>query len=187
MPTLAGAGRAGTPRGRVSAGTRRLRNETHSLMRERSRETAAVWCRTKLACFFKPGMPSEGREYVVGPGTLLVELALFADQVDPPMSRRRAGDGGRHPRSRRRFREMLEGCPGSARRYRDVMASPIDELDPRTVDGEDDDRYRRRAASRPGGSRLRPGGGDRELERQYPPPYNHVKSDSPAACIGGRS
>jgi CRP-like cAMP-binding protein len=73
----------------------------------------------------EPGMPSEGREFIVGPGTLLGELALLTDMVCPMTAT------AQEPTvviriSRSQFRKMLEGYPGSAKKLRDIMASRVD-------------------------------------------------------------
>ena len=73
----------------------------------------------------EPGTASGGREYSVGPGTLLGELALVAETVSPVTAI------AREPTvliriSRSLFRKMLEGYPGAAQRMRDIMAERVD-------------------------------------------------------------
>src|SRR5690606_24247822 len=67
---------------------------------------------------------SGGREFVVGPGTLLNELSLLTDAVSPvtaiaiePTVLVRL--------SRNLFRKTLEGYPAAAKRLRDVMAERV--------------------------------------------------------------
>jgi CRP-like cAMP-binding protein len=72
----------------------------------------------------EPATPS-GKEYSVGPGTLLGELALLTDTVSPVTAI------AREPTvvmriSRGLFRKMLEGYPGAAQRMRDIMAERVD-------------------------------------------------------------
>ena len=61
----------------------------------------------------EPGTPSEGKEFTVGPGTLVGELALLTDTVRP------ATAIAHEPTtviriSRSLFRKMLEGYPDAA-------------------------------------------------------------------------
>jgi CRP-like cAMP-binding protein len=68
---------------------------------------------------------ASGKEYSVGPGTLLGELALLTDTVSPVTAI------AREPTvmmriSRGLFRKMLEGYPGAAQRMRDIMAERVD-------------------------------------------------------------
>ena len=69
--------------------------------------------------------PAEGREYTVGPGTLLGELALLTDAVSPVTAI------AREPTtviriSRGLFRKMLEGYPAAAVALRDLIAKRLD-------------------------------------------------------------
>jgi CRP-like cAMP-binding protein len=73
----------------------------------------------------EPGMLSEGKEVIVGPGTLVGELALLTDMVCP------ATAIAKEPTvviriSRSLFRKMLEGYPAAAVKLRDVMAERVD-------------------------------------------------------------
>jgi CRP-like cAMP-binding protein len=73
----------------------------------------------------EPGTFSESREFTVGPGTLVGELALLTDTVSS------ATAIAKEPTtvvriSRNLFRKMLEGYPGAAERLRDLMASRVD-------------------------------------------------------------
>jgi CRP-like cAMP-binding protein len=73
----------------------------------------------------EPGMLSEGKEIIVGPGTLVGELALLTDMVCP------ATAIAKEPTvviriSRSLFRKMLEGYPAAAVKLRDVMAERVD-------------------------------------------------------------
>jgi CRP-like cAMP-binding protein len=73
----------------------------------------------------EPGMLSEGKEVIVGPGTLVGELALLTDIVCP------ATAIAKEPTvviriSRSLFRKMLEGYPAAAVKLRDVMAERVD-------------------------------------------------------------
>jgi CRP-like cAMP-binding protein len=73
----------------------------------------------------EPGVPSDGKEIIVGPGTLVGELALISDMVCPMTAT------AQEPTvvirvSRSQFRKMLEGYPAAAVKLRDVMATRID-------------------------------------------------------------
>ena len=67
---------------------------------------------------------SEGKEFTVGPGTLVGELALLTDMVCP------ATAIAKEPTvviriSRSLFKKMLEGYPAAAEKLRDVMAERL--------------------------------------------------------------
>ena len=73
----------------------------------------------------EPGTLSEGKEVIVGPGTLVGELALLTDMVCP------ATAIAKEPTvviriSRSLFRKMLEGYPDAAVKLRDIMAERLD-------------------------------------------------------------
>jgi CRP-like cAMP-binding protein len=73
----------------------------------------------------EPATPAGGREYRVGPGTLLGELALLTDTISPVTAI------AREPTvliriSRSLFRKMLEGYPGAAQHMREIMAERVD-------------------------------------------------------------
>jgi CRP-like cAMP-binding protein len=73
----------------------------------------------------EPATPTAGKEYNVGPGTLLGELALLTDTVSPVTVI------AREPTvliriSRSLFRKMLEGYPAAAQRMRDIMTERVD-------------------------------------------------------------
>lgn len=73
----------------------------------------------------EPGTFSDGKEVIVGPGTLIGELALLTDMVcqataiaKEPVTVIRI--------SRSLFRKMLEGYPAAALTLRDIMAKRLD-------------------------------------------------------------
>ena len=73
----------------------------------------------------EPPTTSGSKEYDVGPGTLLGELALLTDTVSPVTAI------AREPTtliriSRSLFRKMLEGYPAAAERMRDMLADRAD-------------------------------------------------------------
>ena len=72
----------------------------------------------------EPGTFSDGKEVIVGPGTLIGELALLTDMVcqataiaKEPVTVIRI--------SRSLFRKMLEGYPAAAEKLRDIMAERV--------------------------------------------------------------
>ncbi|HZT26229.1 MAG TPA: cyclic nucleotide-binding domain-containing protein [Pseudolabrys sp.] len=73
----------------------------------------------------EPAQAGRGREYTVGPGTLLGELALLTDTVSP-VTAIAAEPTVLIRISRGLFRKMLEGYPSAAQRLRDVMAERVD-------------------------------------------------------------
>jgi CRP-like cAMP-binding protein len=72
----------------------------------------------------EPGTFSEGKEHIVGPGTLVGELALLTDMVCPATAIAKEPTVViRIPRSL--FRKMLEGYPAAASQLRDIMAERL--------------------------------------------------------------
>ena len=72
----------------------------------------------------EPGTFSEGREYTVGPGTLVGELALITDVVSSSTAI------AKEPTvvirlSRNLFRKTLEGYPAAAEKLRDILAGRL--------------------------------------------------------------
>ncbi|HEY2755601.1 Crp/Fnr family transcriptional regulator [Phenylobacterium sp.] len=72
----------------------------------------------------EPGTFSEGKEYTVGPGTLVGELALLTDMVCP------ATAIAKEPTvviriPRHLFRKMLEGYPAAAEKLRGIMTARL--------------------------------------------------------------
>ena len=78
----------------------------------------------------EPGTFSEGKDFIVGPGTLVGELALLTDTVCA------ATAIAKEPTtviriSRSLFRKMLEGYPEAAVKLRDIMGSRARRMDAR--------------------------------------------------------
>jgi len=76
------------------------------------------------ALLLEPGTPSDGKEIVVGPGTLVGELALLTDIICP------ATAIAKEPTvviriSRSLFKKMLEGYPAAAEKLRDIMVNRL--------------------------------------------------------------
>ncbi|HEY6833774.1 MAG TPA: Crp/Fnr family transcriptional regulator [Pseudolabrys sp.] len=72
----------------------------------------------------EPGTFSEGKEYTVGPGTLIGELALLTDMVCPATAIAKGPTVViRIPRSL--FRKMLEGYPDAAEKLREIMSTRL--------------------------------------------------------------
>ena len=71
-----------------------------------------------------PGTPSDGKEVIVGRGSLVGELALLTDMVCPATAI--ANETTVVIRiSRSLFRKMLEGYPAAAAQLRDIMADRL--------------------------------------------------------------
>jgi CRP-like cAMP-binding protein len=71
------------------------------------------------------GAASDAAEYIVGPGTLLGELALLTETISPVTAI------AKEPTvlvriSRSLFRKVLEGYPAAAQHMRDAMAARVD-------------------------------------------------------------
>ena len=72
----------------------------------------------------EPGTFSEGKEYTVGPGTLVGELALLTDMVCPATAIAKGPTVViRIPRNL--FRKMLEGYPDAAEKLREIMGARL--------------------------------------------------------------
>ncbi|MSO67698.1 MAG: Crp/Fnr family transcriptional regulator [Pseudolabrys sp.] len=72
----------------------------------------------------EPGTPSEGKEIIVGRGTLVGELALLTEMVSPATAT--ANETTVVIRiSRSLFRKMLESYPAAAVQLRDIMAGRL--------------------------------------------------------------
>ena len=70
--------------------------------------------------------PTSGKDYTVGPGTLLGELALLTETVSPVTAIARESTVLiRIPRTL--FRKMLEGYPAAAQHMRDILAERVDQ------------------------------------------------------------
>ena len=72
----------------------------------------------------EPGTFSEGKEYTVGPGTLVGELALLTEMVCPATAIAK-GPTVVIRISRSLFRKMLEGYPQAAKVLRDNMTERL--------------------------------------------------------------
>jgi CRP-like cAMP-binding protein len=73
----------------------------------------------------EPNSPLEGKQFTVGPGTLVGELALLTDTVC------QATAIAKEPTvviriSRSLFRKMLEGYPAAAQKMREMVAERVD-------------------------------------------------------------
>jgi CRP-like cAMP-binding protein len=72
----------------------------------------------------EPGTFSEGKEYTIGPGTLIGELALLTDMVCPATAIAKGPTVViRIPRNL--FRKMLEGYPDAAEKLREIMSTRL--------------------------------------------------------------
>lgn len=121
VPTLAALGKQALRVLAIGAETRHL--QSGAVLFYAGELTDGGYIVQEGALQIEPG--SGGREFVVGPGTLLGELSLLTDAVSPvtaiaiePTVLVRL--------SRNLFRKTLEGYPAAAKRLREVMAERVD-------------------------------------------------------------
>jgi CRP-like cAMP-binding protein len=122
VPTLAALGKQALRVLAIGAETRNLPSGAVLYYAGEVADGAYVVQRGSL--LLEPGTFSEGREYTVGPGTLVGELALITDVVSPSTAI------AKEPTvvirlSRNLFRKMLEGYPAAAEKMRDIMAARL--------------------------------------------------------------
>lgn len=123
VPTFAALGRQALQVLAIGADTRHL--QTGAVLFYAGELSDAAYLIQEGALLLEPGTFTEHEERVVGPGTLIGELALLTDTVSP------ATAIAREPTTvvritRTLFRKMLEGYPAAAQRLRDLMASRVD-------------------------------------------------------------
>jgi len=121
VPTLAALGRQALRVLAVGADTRHLANGAVLFYAGEPADGGYVVFEGEL--LVKPNT-ADGKEYTVGPGTLLGELALIADTVSPVTAIAK-GPAVVVRISRSLFRKMLEGYPTAASRLREVMAARL--------------------------------------------------------------
>ncbi len=122
VPTLAALGQQALRVLAIGAETRSLPSGAVLYYAGEVADGAYVVQRGSL--LLEPGTFSEGREYTVGSGTLVGELALITDVVSPSTAI------AKEPTvvirlSRNLFRKMLEGYPAAAEKMRDIMAARL--------------------------------------------------------------
>jgi len=123
VPTLAGLGKQALRVLAIGAETRQLPSGAVLFYAGELADGGYIVQEGSLT--LEPATAAGGKEYNVGPGTLVGELALLIDTVNPVTAI------AREPTvliriSRSLFRKMLEGYPGAAQRMRDIMAERVD-------------------------------------------------------------
>ena len=122
VPTLAALGRQALRVLAIGAETRHVQNGAVLFYAGELADGGYLVQEGEL--LIEPGS-SGGADYVVGPGTLLGELALIAETVSPVTAI--AKEPATVVRiSRNLFRKTLEGYPAAARRLREMMAQRLE-------------------------------------------------------------
>lgn len=122
VPTFAALGRQALQVLAIGAETRHL--QSGAVLFYAGELADAAYLVQEGALLLEPGTFTERDEHVVGPGTLIGELALLTDTVAPATAiAKEPTTVVRIPRNL--FRKMLEGYPAAAQRLRDLMASRV--------------------------------------------------------------
>jgi len=124
VPTLASLGKQALRVLAIGAETKQLANG--AVLHYAGEVADAAYLVQQGSLLIDPGTFAEDRQYTVGPGTLIGELALMTEMVVP------ATAIAREPTtlirfSRTLFQKTLEGYPAAAEKLRDVLASRINE------------------------------------------------------------
>lgn len=122
VPTFAVLGRDALRILAIGAETRRL--QSGAVLYYAGELADAGYLVQEGALLLEPGTPGQGKNIVVGRGTLVGEIALISDMVCP------ATAIAREPTvviriSRSLFRKMLEGYPAAAAKLHDIMAERL--------------------------------------------------------------
>ncbi len=123
VPTLAALGKQALRVLAIGAETRQLQSGAVLFYAGELADSGYIIQEGSLT--LEPASVAGGKEYSVGRGTLLGELALLTETVSPVTAI------AREPTvliriSRGLFRRMLEGYPAAAQRMRDMMEERID-------------------------------------------------------------
>jgi CRP-like cAMP-binding protein len=122
VPTLAALGRQALRVLAIGAESKHLANG--AVLHYAGEIAEGAYLVQEGSLLLEPGTFSEGREYTVGPGTLIGELALITEMRVPATAIAKEPTVVlRLPRSL--FRKMLEGYPDAAEKLRDIMASRL--------------------------------------------------------------
>lgn len=124
VPTLAALGKQALRVLAIGAETKHLANG--AVLHYAGEVADGAYLIQQGSLLMDPGSFSEDRQYTVGPGTLVGELALITELVVP------ATAIAREPTtlirfSRNLFQKMLEGYPTAAEKLRDVLAGRLSE------------------------------------------------------------
>jgi CRP-like cAMP-binding protein len=122
VPTLAALGRQALRVLAIGADSRQL--ASGAVLHYAGEIADAAYIVESGSLLLDPGTFSEGRQYTVGPGTLIGELALITEWVASATAIAREPTVLiRIPRSL--FRKMLEGYPDAADKLRGVLAARL--------------------------------------------------------------
>jgi len=122
VPTLAPLGRQALRVLAIGADTKHLASET--VLHYAGEIADAAYIVQNGSLLLDPGTFSEGKQYTLGPGSLIGELALMTEWVASATAIAREPTVLiRIPRSL--FRKMLEGYPNAADKLRDVLAARL--------------------------------------------------------------
>jgi len=122
VPVLAGLGRQALRVLAIGADSKQL--ASGSVLHYAGEIVDAAYIVESGSLLLDPGTFSEGKQYTVGPGTLIGELALMTEWVASATAIAREPTVLiRIPRSL--FRKMLEGYPSAADRLREVLAGRL--------------------------------------------------------------
>jgi CRP-like cAMP-binding protein len=125
VPTLAALGKQALRVLAIGAETKHLANG--AVLHYAGEVADAAYLVQQGSLLMDPGTFAEDRQYTVGPGTLIGELALMTELVVP------ATAIAREPTtlirfSRTLFHKMLEGYPAAAEKLRDVLSARLNEV-----------------------------------------------------------
>ena len=122
VPTLAALGRQALRVLAIGADTKQLANG--AVLHYAGEIAEGAYLVQQGSLLLEPDTFSEGREYIVGPGTLIGELALITEMRVPATAIAKEPTVLiRIPRSL--FRKMLEGYPDAAEKLRDILSSRL--------------------------------------------------------------
>jgi CRP-like cAMP-binding protein len=122
VPTLAALGRQALRVLAIGAESKHLANG--AVLHYAGEIAEGAYLVQEGSLLLEPGTFSEGREYTVGPGTLIGELALITEMRVPATAIAKEPTVLiRIPRSL--FRKMLEGYPDAAEKLRDILSSRL--------------------------------------------------------------
>jgi CRP-like cAMP-binding protein len=122
VPTFAALGREALQVLAIGAETRHL--STGAVLFYASEITDGAYLVQEGSLVLEPGTFSDNKEYIVGPGTLVGELALLTDKLSPTTAI--AKEPTKVVRiSRSLFRKTLEGYPQAAAKLQQIMAERL--------------------------------------------------------------
>jgi CRP-like cAMP-binding protein len=124
VPALAALGKQALRVLAIGAETKQLTNG--AVLHYAGEVADAAYLVQQGSLLIDPGTFAEDRQYTVGPGTLIGELALMTEMVVPATAIARESTTLIRF-SRTLFQKTLEGYPAAAEKLRDVLAARINE------------------------------------------------------------